>query len=116
VNSVLFYQKIQSLELYWDRIKNFTLEIMFQNPHFVEGDTTCSHCGSPRACRSSLQSMMRVECPDCDYLLEICPKTGGLGSMSPSGIVTARHLSYRNAVYASTDTPSMLLGLCILGL
>jgi hypothetical protein len=55
--------------------------------------------------------MMRVECPDCDYLLEICPKTGGLGSMSPSGIVTARHLSYRNAVYSSADTPAgMLLG------
>jgi hypothetical protein len=84
---------------------------MFQNPHFIEGHTTCSHCGSPRACRSSLNSMMRVECPDCDSLLEICPKTGGLGTMAPSGIVTARHLSYRDAVYSSADTPSgMLLG------
>lgn len=84
---------------------------MFQNPHFIEGYTTCSHCGSPRACRSSLNSMMRVECPDCDYLLEICPETGGLGTMAPSGIVTARHLSYRDAVYSSADTPSgMLLG------
>jgi hypothetical protein len=31
--------------------------------------------------------------------------------MAPAGIVTARHLSYRDSVYASADTPSgMLLG------
>jgi hypothetical protein len=55
--------------------------------------------------------MMRLECPDCDYLLEICPETGGLGTMPPSGIVTARHLSYRDAIYSVADTPSgMMLG------